>query len=59
MTAGSGGSLFWLMKIKNTEVKKKTILNEKEIKWTEGMKPFSIFFGLMSKTESQIQLQKY
>lgn len=55
MTAGSGGSLFWLMKIKNTEVKK-TILYEKEIKWTEGMKPFSIFFGLMSKTESQIQL---
>lgn len=56
MTAGSGGSLFWLMKIKNAEVKKKTILYEKEIKWTEGMKPFSIFFGLMSKTESQIQL---
>lgn len=55
MTAGSGASLFWLMKIKQTEVKKKTILYEKEIQWTEGITLFSIFFGLMSKTESQIQ----
>lgn len=31
MTAGSGASLFWLMKIKQTEVKEKTILYEKEI----------------------------